>query len=170
MTNVAFEPALDQLLDYRAQLLARLEQQPAELAAVLAAIPEAHWHQRPAGLSRTVHRTLAHVRDLELLAFLPRLQRILSEDEPALAPFVSHDWSLRDYLPNEPLTAVLASWSQTRAEVINLLPGPASAQWSRMGFHPPSGKRSLQWWAERIYTHAQAHQQELRAARTEARP
>ncbi|MEP7357043.1 MAG: DinB family protein, partial [Anaerolineales bacterium] len=130
MTNLAFEPALDQLLDYRAQLLARLEGQPAELAQVLAAIPEADWHLRRPGLSRTVHRTLAHVRDLELLAFLPRVQRIQSEDEPVLAPFISHDWSLRDYLPSEPLTAVLASWAQTRAEVMNLLPGPASPRWT----------------------------------------
>src|SRR6185503_8749103 len=115
-----------------AQLLDRLERQPAELAIVLAAIPEADWHQRPGGLSRTVHRTLAHVRDLELLAFLPRVQRILDEDEPTLAPFVSHDWTLRDYLPDEPLTAVLASWSQARTEVLNLLPGPAASQWTRI--------------------------------------
>ena len=168
MTNIAFEPARDHLLDYRAELVARLERQPAEMAQVLAAIPEAYWHQRLAGLSRTVHRTLAHVRDLELLAFLPRIRRILEEDEPALAPFVSHDWSLRDYLPDEPLTAVLASWSQTRDEVMNLLPAPAASEWSRLGFHPPSGKRTLQWWAERIFTHAQAHMLELRGARTHA--
>jgi hypothetical protein len=168
MSQLAFEPALDQLLDYRAQLLARLERQPAEMALALAAIPEAEWHLRPAGLSRTVHGTLAHVRDLELLAFLPRLQRILEEDEPALAPFVSHDWSLRDYRADEPLTAILASWSQTRAEVVNLLPGPAAAAWSRYGFHPPSGKRSLQWWTERIFTHAHAHMAELRGARPPA--
>jgi uncharacterized damage-inducible protein DinB len=168
MTDLAFEPARDHLLEYRAELLARLERQPAEMAQVLAAIPEAYWHERPAGLSRTVHRTLAHVRDLELLAFLPRLQRILQEDEPALAPFVSHDWSLRDYLPDEPLTAVLASWSQARDEVMNLLPEADASQWSRLGFHPPSGKRTLQWWAERIFTHAQAHMLELRAARPPA--
>jgi hypothetical protein len=164
MTHLAFEPALDHLLDYRSQLLARLERQPADMAQALAAIPEADWHLPRAGLSRTVHHTLAHVRDLELLAFLPRLQRILNEDQPALAPFVSHDWSLRDYLPDEPLTAVLASWSQARAEVLNLLPGPAASHWTRIGFHPTNGNRTLQWWAERIYTHAQAHLLELRRA------
>ena len=164
MTDLAFEPARDHLLDYRAELLARLERQPAEAAQLLAAIPEADWHLRRPGLSRTVHRTLAHVRDLELLAFLPRVQRILQEDEPALAPFVSHDWTLRDYLPDEPLTAVLSTWSQARAEVLNLLPEADASQWSRLGFHPPSGKRTLQWWAERIFTHAQAHMLELRGA------
>ena len=168
MTDLAFEPARDHLLDYRAELLERLERQPAEMAQVLAAIPEANWHLRRPGLSRTVHRTLAHVRDLELLAFLPRVQRILQEDEPALAPFVSHDWSLRDYQPDEPLTAVLASWSQARAEVMNLLPEADASQWSRLGFHPPSGKRTLQWWAERIFTHAQAHMLELRGFRPHA--
>ena len=168
MANLAFEPARDHLLDYRAQLLARLERQPADMAQVLAAFPEADWHRPPVGLGRPVHQTLAHVRDLELLAFLPRLQRILNEDQPALEPFASHDWSLPDYVPDEALTGILAAWSQTRAEVLNLLPGPAASQWTRRGFHPPSGKRTLQWWTERVYTHAQAHLLELRAARPPA--
>jgi hypothetical protein len=33
------------------------------------------------------------VRDLEALAFLPRLRRILTEDGPRLEAFPSHHWS-----------------------------------------------------------------------------
>jgi hypothetical protein len=94
---------------------------------------------------------------VERLAFLPRLRRILTEERPLLEPYPSHDWSDGDYRPGEPMTHILAGWSETRAEVLDLLPAAAAAAWSRIGFHPPSGQRTLQCWAERIYDHARQH-------------
>ena len=157
-------PVFDQLFDYRARLLARLESQPGEAAARLAAIPEPEWYRPRGATGRSLHRLAAHVRDVESLAFLPRLRRILSEEQPVLEPFQSHDWSDGDYQPDEAMTHILAGWSQARAEVLDVLPGPAQAAWSRTGFHPPSGHRTLQWWAERIYDHARQHLLEEGAA------
>jgi hypothetical protein len=154
----------DQLFDYRARLLARLESQPAEVAAMLAAIPEPEWY-RPRRLDgRSLHRAAAHVRDLEGMAFLPRLRRILREDRPVLEPFPSHNWSEGDYRPDEPMTQILAGWSQARAEVLDALPPASHPAWSRTGFHPPSGQRTLQWWAERVYDHVRQHLLNLGAA------
>jgi DinB superfamily len=150
-------PIFDQLFDYRTRLLARLESQPAEAAARLAAFPEAEWHRPRSPEGRSLHRLAAHVRDLESMAFLPRLRRILAEERPVLEAFSSHDWSADDYEPNEAMTHILAGWSQARAEVVDLLPAAAQPAWSRTGFHPPSGQRTLQWWAERIYDHARQH-------------
>jgi hypothetical protein len=158
-------PALDQLLDYRTRLLAQLERQPAQAARALAAIPEPEWQSRRNLAGRSVHMVLAHLRDLESMAFAPRVRRILAEEQPMLVPFVRHDWSDDQYRIDEPLTHILSAWSETRAEIMDLLPPPASDRWTRVGFHPPSGKRTLQWWAERIYMHAQAHLAELRLAR-----
>jgi hypothetical protein len=149
--------ALDHLFEYRARLLARLESQPAEIAARLAAIPEPEWYQPRGPEGRSPHRILAHVRDVETLAFLPRLRRIVNEAQPMLTAFPTHDWSDGNYRPDEALTDILSGWSQTRAEVVDWLPGPAAPAWSRLGFHPPSGQRTLQWWAERIYGHAREH-------------
>lgn len=156
MANQA-PPVLDQLFDYRARLLARIEIQPAEIAARLAGIPEPEWYQPRGTDGRSLHRILAHVRDIETLAFLPRIRRILSDERPVLTPFPTHNWSDGDYWPHEPMTDILAGWSQARAEVVDWLPSPASPAWSRTGFHPPSGQRTLQWWAERIYGHAREH-------------
>jgi len=150
-------PAFDHLYEYRALLLAKLESQPAEVAAMVAAIPEQDWHHPREAEGRSLHRILAHVRDVETLAFLPRVRLILAEERPVLSPFPSHDWSDGDYQPAEPMASLLAGWSQTRAEVVDLLPPPASLAWSRTGFHAPSGQRTLQWWAERIYGHAREH-------------
>ncbi len=157
-------PVLDHLYDYRARLVTRLESQPAEVAARLAAIPEPDWYRRRGADGRSLHRILAHVRDVETLAFWPRLRRIVTEERPVLTPFPTHDWSDGDYRPGEPLTDILAGWSQTRAEVVDWLPPPASPAWSRVGFHPPSGQRTLQWWVERIYGHVRDHLSFLGAA------
>jgi hypothetical protein len=147
----------DQLFDYRVRLLARLENQPAEVAALLAALPESAWHRPRGPAGRSLHQLVAHVRDLETMAFLPRLRRILNEDRPVLEPFPSHDWSDGDYWPGEPMTNILAGWAQARAEMLDLLPAASQTAWNRTGFHPPSGQRTLQWWAERIHNHAREH-------------
>ncbi len=154
-------PVLDQLFDYRARLLARLDSQPAESASRLAAIPEPEWYRPRGQEGRSLHQILAHVRDVETLAFLPRIRSVLREARPMLPAFPAHDWSDADYRPGEPLTDILAGWSQARTEMVDLLPQPDSPDWSRTGFHPPSGERTLQWWAERTYGHARDHLQVL---------
>lgn len=156
--------ALDQLLEYRARLLQRLESQPGEFALVIAAIPAEQRRQRRDAQGRTPHLIAAHVRDLEARAFLPRVQRILAEDRPVLTPFSHHDWSAADYDPGESMDAILAEWSRARGELLALARPLDSAGWSRAGFHPPSGNRTLQWWAERAYAHASEHLSALRAA------
>ena len=147
----------DQLFEYRLRLLTQLEQQPAEVAALLAALPESAWYQPRSLTGRSLHQLAAHVRDLETLAFLPRLRRIMTEDRPILEAFASHDWSSSGYRPDEPMTSILANWSQARAEVLDLLPTVSQAAWSRTSFHSPSGPRTLQWWAERTLKHVREH-------------
>jgi hypothetical protein len=155
---------LEQLWDYRARLLDRLEEQPAEFARVIAEVPEAEWHTRlaPAGPSR--HQSMAHVRDLEVLAFLPRIRRIVAEDQPRLDAYPSHHWADTFYRPEEPMAAILTAWSAAREELVQLLRPLPNDAWSRVGFHPPSGNRTLQWWAERAFVHARDHLEGLRAA------
>jgi len=110
-----------QLLEYRADLLARLARQPAELAEAVNAVPEAEWTVRRVSGDYTLHQLLAHVRDLEALAFFPRLRRILTEDSPRLEAFPSHHWSLESYQPDEPMTKILADFARAREAALALL-------------------------------------------------
>ena len=155
---------MKQLLEYRALLLDRLARQPDELAGAVDAVSEAEWRQRRVEAGRTLHQLLAHVRDLEALAFLPRLRRVLAEDHPALEAFPSHHWSLEDYQPGEPAADILSGFARARAEALALLRPLPVEGWNRTGFHPPSGPRTAQWWAERMYVHAQEHLDEMRRA------
>ncbi|MCC7358764.1 MAG: DinB family protein [Anaerolineales bacterium] len=150
-------PPTDLVLEYRAELLARLEQQPAALAAALAPIPAARWRLAHTPDGRTVHLAVAHLRDLEALAYLPHVRQILAEDLPTLTAAWHHNWSAAGYDPAEPMTAILMTWSQARTELLACLRPLPPAGWGRLGFHPPSGKRTVQWWVERAYLHAQGH-------------
>ncbi|MBI3760311.1 MAG: DinB family protein [Chloroflexi bacterium] len=155
---------MEQLLDYRARLLKRFESLPADFAQVIAAIPEAEWHRGRAPDGRTVHALMAHVRDLETLAFLPRLRRILTEEDPALEAFPSHRWSESGYDAGEPMDNLLADYARACEETLQLIRNLDSAGWSRAGFHAPNGQRTAQWWVERALTHGIGHLEEIRAA------
>ncbi|MGH2523740.1 MAG: DinB family protein [Anaerolineales bacterium] len=153
---------MNELQEYRIELLNRLERQPEEFSATLAALPEAQWFGWHVADGRSVHLVMAHVRDLEALAFLPRFRRVLTEADPILEPFPSHNWSTEQYNHAEPLAVMLADFARARAETVNLVHSLHPGDWSRRGFHPPSGWRTAQWWAERMYTHAQRHLTDIR--------
>lgn len=156
---------MEQLHEYRARLLESLGQQPQQLADALAGVPEADWHRRRTPDGLTLHHLVSHLRDLEVLAHLPRLRRILAEDEPRLEAFPSHNWTDDDYDPTRPMTDILAEYALAREEALLLLRNLAPGDWSRLSFHPPSGRRTLQWWVERMWAHTYEHLAEIAAAR-----
>jgi hypothetical protein len=157
-------PGFEQLYDYRVRLLDRLAQQPSEYAEVLAAIPELEWHQRLDDRGRTLHQIAAHVHHLDTLAFLPRIRRILTEDNPQLTAYLTHHFADELYDPRESLAELLTQWSRARTEIVASLRPLDGPTWTRKGFHPPSGARTLQWWVERAYNHAREHLENVRAA------
>ncbi len=153
----------DPLVEYREALLNRLEAQPAAFAALVTQLPEPEWRVRPGIDGLTLHQLAVHVRDAEAQAFYPRVERILAEDEPHLEPFPHHYATLEQgYRIDEPLRDIVAGFAATHAALLARLRALSLSDWSRIGFHPPSGPRTVLWWAERIHGHAATHLQDLR--------
>jgi hypothetical protein len=142
----------EQLLDYRRQLLRRLEQQPGEFAAAVAAIPAAEWRTPRDAQGRSLAQLAAHIREVETQIYLPYVRRMLREAHPTLEPI---------HVPpgagGEAMTDILEGWSRARAELAQMLTGLGPQGWSRTGFYPPVGSRTVQWWAERALGHAREH-------------
>jgi hypothetical protein len=154
---------MEQLRQYREILLNRLAAQPDEFATLVAALPEPEWQARRDADGATLHQLAVHIRDAETMAYLPRLHRLLGEDRPHLEPFPHHRWSLEDgYRPEEPLADIVAEFRRQRSQAVSRLHTLTADDWNRVGVHPPSGPRTAQWWAERMYTHARNHLAELR--------
>ena len=157
-------PGMEQLYDYRKALLERFEQQPAEFARVLAGLPEAEWGLRRDRAGRSVHALMAHVRDLEVLAYLQRLRQIIEHDNPTLEPDGFQHWDEARYAADESMESILTAWSQARAEAAQRLRESDPGGWARTGFYPPVGRRTLQWWAEKALAHARGHLADIQAA------
>lgn len=155
---------LSELHQYRASLFQKMARQPRQLAEVVEQLPPAVWQtwRNPDGL--TTHQLLAHLRDMEAQAIGPRVRRILAEDTPYLEPFASHLWSVTTEPPAAPPAQLLAELAQARHALVTEVSALPAEAWNRVGFHPPSGLRTLQWWVERAYTHLNGHLQELQAA------
>lgn len=155
----------DPLAEYRAALISRLEAQPTAFAALTRRLPEGDWHTHGAIDGLNLHQLATHIRDAETRAFYPRIERILAEDEPHLEPFPYHYWSIEhDYRVDEPLADIVAAFSDAHLALLTRLRALAVDDWSRVGFHPPSGPRTVMWWAERIHGHAATHLADLSRA------
>lgn len=155
---------MEELEEYRLKLLDYLDHQPMDYRAVIHSIPARNWPAPGAGeAGESIHRLVAHVRDYETLAFWPRLRRVLMEERPTLEPFASHALIADSYLASEVMDDMLTEFEHTRVEAVRLLRSLPASDWSRTGFHPPSGNRSVMWWAERAHNHARDHLREIEA-------
>lgn len=153
------------LLDYRARLLERLETVVPDLADAIAAIPAARWHTPGALGKHSPHALLAHLRDVEREAYAARLKTLLQEDGPVFAQWDSPHWETTLYNPQEALTHILTEYASLREEELMLLRPLQPKDWSRTGRHALLGRRTVQWWAERILENAEGRLQDLRAIR-----
>jgi hypothetical protein len=151
----------DPLLDYRARLLERLEAVLPELADAIAAIPESRWHETSGPGGRSAHAVVAHLRDVEREAYLVRLRRLVAEDAPVFQSWTPPDWEINDYNPGEPLADILAEYAGLREAELQLLRPLSPAAWARAGRHTTLGRRTLQWWTERILEYAEDRLQVL---------
>jgi hypothetical protein len=147
---------------YRASILERFAHQPEELRELMVLQPESEWHTRRTDKDETLHQLTAHLCVLETQAFIPRITRMLTETNPHLDSFDDVNWWLTAYRADEPLTSIAATFAAARATLLAQLRPLDSEGWNRLGFHPPSGKRTVQWWVELDYMHTLRHLTELR--------
>lgn len=152
----------DPLVEYRAALFEKLAAQPRRFAALAASQPDVEWQRRRGTDDLTLHQMAAHLRDAVVLAFYPRIERILAEESPHLEPFPYHYWSIENgYKPDEPLSAIVRSLADTYEALLTRARALSVEDWARVGFHPPSGPRTVQWWTEHIHSHTAIHLDDL---------
>lgn len=149
--------ANDETGSYRRRLLQRYQEQAQEVGAWAAALPRADAARAEAAAGWTQHQLLAHVRDAEIQAYAPRLERILAEEDPVFEDFDAEAWMDHRYDRGEAPQAIAAEFAAARARGSARLEALPPEAWNRMGSHPQLGSRTLQWWVERAVAHAQEH-------------
>ncbi|HSO26962.1 MAG TPA: DinB family protein, partial [Anaerolineales bacterium] len=128
--------------------------QPAALIAVLCATPAVcdyfgrrlspeAWRIRPAPGEWAPVEILAHLRDVEAEVNLPRIEKILSRDNPFLAGMDTDPWAeSRQYIDQDGPQA-LQDFIAARMRVLALLRALEPQDWSRQARHAILGPTKL---------------------------
>ena len=127
-----------------ASLLALLRATPAALNGILEPLPGDVLKKRPAEEEWSVTEVLCHMRDVEREVDLPRIRKILDEQEPFIPAEMPDEWAKpRGYREQDGMEA-LREFTTARMQTLDMLGGLTPEQWSRKARHSILGPTSLQ--------------------------
>jgi hypothetical protein len=150
---------MEELLEYRQRMVKKIAKAPELVDAAILRIKHQTISLESDGWN--IHQVVAHMRDVNKHVYLPRLHRIIDEEDPMFENFDGEAWMAEHYQPQEPIHKLAAEFGEqcrSSADWLNSLPHEA---WNRPGRHPAFGKHSLQWWAERTLAHIDEHLAQL---------
>ena len=146
---------MEELLEYRQRMISRFAQVPGLIDQTISKI---HDHAEPLEQQGwNVHQIITHMRDVNREVYLPRLHRIMSEEDPVFENFDGDDWMVNHYDPNESLDTIIKEFHEQCLSTADWLGGLAPDSWNRNGSHPTIGNHSMQWWTERTLAHIFEH-------------
>lgn len=150
---------MEELLEYRQRMVMKIASAPEKIEAAILRIKDPTLPLESGGWN--LHQVVAHMRDVNRHVYLPRLHRIIDEDNPMFENFDGEAWMVEHYQLQEPIRKLVTDFNEqclSSADWLKTLPLEA---WNRPGRHPSFGKHSLQWWVERTLAHINEHLSQL---------
>jgi len=152
---------MEELRAYRKRLLEQADGQVARLRERVRSIRPGERHSPLESGGWSAHQILAHMRDVEQQAFLPRIRSMLREEEPELPYFDEGAWMEQHYDLDESFDSLLDSFASARRELLDELSSSEPGGWTRGGRHPTQGVKTVQWWFEYSVQHTEEHLRQL---------
>lgn len=113
-------------------------------------------HEQPNG-QWSAHQHLFHLLQVETQVYQPRIQRMLSQGEPAtFANWDESDQMAAEYHTDDDLAGMADRVIAEREKSVDLLKNIAPEQW-RTRARWPAGEVDLAWVAERMVAHSLEH-------------
>ena len=138
------DPAALKISFERSQaLLANLRSSPAALATLTSALPPEAWKRALAPGEWCLTEIICHLRDVEREVTLPRLRKVLAEENPFLVGEVTDVWAKERRYADQDGPQALADFTEVRKQTLVLLDG-LQAEWSRPARHAIFGPTTLQ--------------------------
>jgi len=160
MPTLSGSRSITDLLTEFAAIPDRLDEAAAPATdAQLDSAPEGEW---------TARTVLAHLRDDEFMVGRLRLERMLVEREPDLAPFDEKAWAASRYTGRDSREKLLADFRLQRQASIAILNTLGPDDWRRIGLQPEYGSFDIHWWLEHWLGHDNTHLAQIRSAISEA--
>lgn len=146
---------MEQLNEYRAHLLDRLEESAREFRAACLSVNEANAPQAEAW---STHQLAVHTRDVEKMVYGARIRRSIAEENPTFENFDGDAWMAEHYDPNEPLASILDELVDSVSQTVDSIRALPPETWSRPSQHETyGGGFSTQTWVERSLAHIEEH-------------
>jgi FMN phosphatase YigB (HAD superfamily) len=152
--------ALQVTFDSPQALLANLRSTPAALATLTSGLPSAEWTRFPVPNEWCLTEIICHLRDVEREVNLPRLHRMLAEENPFLVGVTTDVWVKERKCAEQNGPQALVDFTVARKEMLGLLEG-LLAEWSRPARHSLFGPTSLQEQVGFMAGHDRAHVQQV---------
>lgn len=142
-------------------ILAILRSTPAVLDHLCSDLTENTWIERPLPDEWCPTEIICHLRDVEAEVNLPRLRKVLSEENPFLPGKDTDPWAeQRGYIHQNGLEA-LKSFTAARMEVLTLLEDLQPKDWQRSARHAILGPTDLEELVGIISSHDRLHIQQI---------
>lgn len=155
---------MEEIGEYRQDLLTALEGVAGELSSIVDGIPPDGWLSPITPSGRTRHYILASLQALESQLFSVTLHRIVEEEAPSFSLFDIQAWLGEHYQPGAPVNEILAEFCSQRRQDVTWLRTLPDGAWNCAGRHPWWGMRTLQWWVELQLDVSRQHLRELSAS------
>jgi HAD superfamily hydrolase (TIGR01549 family) len=153
----------DLLPDYNspAAMMAILRSTPAALDNLCNSLTPESWVQRPRPKEWCPTEILCHLRDVDVEVNLPRLEKVLQEDNPFIPGKDTDPWAEeRDYIHQDGPQALI-DFTRTRIQILNLLEGLQPQDWQRTARHAIFGTTHLSELVQIIAGHDRLHIRQL---------
>jgi FMN phosphatase YigB (HAD superfamily) len=141
-------------------LLANLRATPAALGTLTSTMSLDAWRRSPAPAEWCLTEIICHLRDVEREVNLPRLRKVLAEQNPFLVGETTDIWVKERKCAEQDGRQALVEFTAARKETIALLDGLA-AEWSRPARHAIFGPTTLQELVGFVAGHDRAHVQQI---------
>jgi hypothetical protein len=134
-----------------------------QLAATAAGLNDAQRRRQPVAGEWCVNEIMAHLLHVETELFLPRLRRIVAEDQPSFAPFSPEPWARERDHGADLFAASHAAFVHARAETVAFLRALPEAAGERLGVSGFFGPITLLQYATHIADHDIEHLRQMQA-------
>ncbi len=145
----------------RTRLIAALEDTQNDLAP-LTTLSDQALDFRPAPSEWSIREILAHLVDDEMYVMRTRLERIIKEDHPSLAPHDEQRWYAQRNTTRDTLAELLSDFGLQRAASLGILKMLRESDWAREGYQPEYGVFTAEEWLTHWVEHDVTHLQQIR--------
>ena len=145
----------------RDQLIATLAQTHSALVDLTTSQPDEALDFHPAPGDWSVREVLAHLVDDEMYVMRTRLERMMKEDRPHLAPHDEQMWYSHRNTTRDQLAELLADFAAQRTASMSILTMLRESDWAREGYQPEYGTVTAETWLGHWSAHDTTHIEQI---------